>query len=162
MLFLALSYCLFLAFLFSTSFSFIVFLCSTLPHSGLFNAVNLPSGVAVEVVHEEDEYSEFYFLIGTAFILIFMILASVYESFVSPFVILFSIPLAAIGSMLGLIFTGNSLFNLNTLIGFLILLGIVVNNGIILLDYSRTLRFKQGMSHARSLIEAGISRVTGG
>ncbi len=125
----------------------------------LVNAVNLPSGVAVEVVHEEDEYSEFYFLIGTAFILIFMILASVYESFVSPFVILFSIPLAAIGSMLGLIFTGNSLFNLNTLIGFLILLGIVVNNGIILLDYSRTLRFKQGMSHARSLIEAGISRV---
>ncbi len=122
-------------------------------------AINLPSGVAVEVVHEEDEFGEFYFLIGTAFILVFMILASVYESFVSPFVILFSIPLAAIGSMLGLIFTGNSLFNLNTLIGFLILLGVVVNNGIILLDYSRILRFKQGMSHARSLIEAGISRV---
>ncbi len=123
------------------------------------NAINLPSGVAVEVVHEEDQYSEFYFLIGTAFILVFMILASVYESFVSPFVILFSIPLAAIGSMLALIFTGNSLFNLNTLIGFLILLGVVVNNGIILLDYSRILRYKQGMSHARSLIEAGISRV---
>jgi multidrug efflux pump subunit AcrB/ABC-type multidrug transport system ATPase subunit len=120
--------------------------------------VNLPSGTAVEVIHEEDPYNEFYFLIGTAFLLILMILASVFESFVSPFVMLFSIPLAAIGSFLGLILTGNSLLNLNTLIGFLILLGIVVNNGIILIDYANILR-KKGMRHSRALLQAGISRV---
>lgn len=120
--------------------------------------VNLPTGTAVEVIHEEDQFSEFYFLIGMAFVLILMILASVFESFVTPFVMLFSIPLAAIGSFLGLIFTGNSWLNLNTLIGFLILLGIVVNNGIILIDYANMLR-KQGMRHSRALMQAGISRV---
>ncbi len=124
----------------------------------LIASVNLPSGTAIEVIHEEDQFEEFKFLIGTAFLLILMILASVFESFVTPFVMLFSIPLAAIGSFLGLIFTGNSLFNLNSLIGFLILLGIVVNNGIILIDYSNVLR-KQGMRHSRALLQAGISRV---
>ena len=124
----------------------------------LIAEVNLPSGTAVEVVHEEDQFSEFYFLIGMAFVLILMILASVFESFVTPFVMLFSIPLAAIGSFLGLIFTGNSWLSLNTLIGFLILLGIVVNNGIILIDYSNILR-KKGMRHSRALLQAGISRV---
>ncbi|GAF02319.1 swarming motility protein SwrC [Saccharicrinis fermentans DSM 9555 = JCM 21142] len=120
--------------------------------------VNLPSGTALEVIHEEDQFQEFYFLIGMAFVLILMILASVFESFVTPFVMLFSIPLAAIGSFLGLIFTGNSWLNLNTLIGFLILLGIVVNNGIILIDYANILR-KRGMRHSRALLQAGISRV---
>ena len=124
----------------------------------LIAEVNLPSGMAVVVVHEEDQFEEFYFLIGMAFLLILMILASVFESFVTPFVMLFSIPLAAIGSFLGLIFTGNSWLNLNTLIGFLILLGIVVNNGIILIDYSNILR-KGGMRHSRALLQAGISRV---
>ncbi len=124
----------------------------------LVASVNLPAGTAIEVIHEEDQFGEFKFLIGTAFLLILMILASVFESFVTPFVMLFSIPLAAIGSFLGLIFTGNSLFNLNSLIGFLILLGIVVNNGIILIDYSNVLR-KQGMRHSRALLQSGISRV---
>ncbi|MCL3782430.1 ATP-binding cassette domain-containing protein [Prolixibacteraceae bacterium JC049] len=121
-------------------------------------AYNLPSGVAVEVVHEEDPFKDFKFLILAAFILIFMILASVFESISIPFVLLFSIPLAAIGSFLGLIFTGNSLFNANTLTGFLILLGVVVNNGIILIDYTQILR-RKGYRKTRALMMAGISRV---
>ena len=124
----------------------------------LISELNLPAGTAVEVIHEENQFEEFYFLIGMAFVLILMILASVFESFVTPFVMLFSIPLAAIGSLLGLIFTGNSWLNLNTLIGFLILLGIVVNNGIILIDYANILR-KKGMRHSRALMQAGIARV---
>ncbi len=118
----------------------------------------LPSGVAVEVVHEEDDLSDFYFLIIAAIVLIFMILASVFESVVTPFVLMFSIPLAAIGSLLGLIITGNSLFNANTMIGFLILLGVVVNNGIILIDYTNILR-KRGYRRSRALMVAGLSRV---
>ncbi len=118
----------------------------------------LPSGIAVEVIHEEDQFEEFYFLIGAAFILIFMILASVFESVVTPFVLMFSIPLAAIGSFIALILTGNSLFNANTLMGFLILLGVVVNNGIILIDYTNLLR-KRGHRKSRALITAGLSRV---
>lgn len=106
----------------------------------LVSGYNLPSGVAVEVFHEEDMFADFKFLLLAAFILIFMILASVFESFVTPFVLLFSIPLAAIGSLLALLLTGNSLLNnANVMIGFLILLGVVVNNGIILIDYANIL-----------------------
>jgi multidrug efflux pump subunit AcrB/ABC-type multidrug transport system ATPase subunit len=118
----------------------------------------IPSGVAIEVIHQEDQYTEFYFLIGAAFILILMILASVFESLTTPVVLMFSVPLAAIGSFIALIFTGNSLFNANTLTGFLILLGVVVNNGIILIDFTNILR-KRGYRKSRALITAGLSRV---
>ena len=118
----------------------------------------LPAGVAVQVIHEEDELKDFYFLILAAFILIFMILASVFESLSTPFVLMFSIPLAAIGSFVALILTGNSLFSANTLIGFIILIGIVVNNGIILIDYTNILR-KRGFRTERALILAGMSRI---
>jgi multidrug efflux pump subunit AcrB/ABC-type multidrug transport system ATPase subunit len=121
-------------------------------------AYKLPSGVAIQVVHEEDQYAEFKFLIAAAFILILMILASVFESVSTPFVLMFSIPLAAIGSFLALIFTGNSLFNANTLMGFIILIGVVVNNGIILIDFTNILR-KRGHRQSRALMEAGLSRV---
>jgi len=119
---------------------------------------NLPSGVAAEVVHDETDFSEFYFLIGAAIILIFMIMASVFESIATPFVLLFSIPLAAIGSLLALIITNNSLLNANTLTGFLILIGVVVNNGIILIDYTNILR-NRGFRRSRALMTAGLSRV---
>jgi multidrug efflux pump subunit AcrB/ABC-type multidrug transport system ATPase subunit len=124
----------------------------------IIESYNFPSGVAVEVFHEENELEEFYFLIAAAAILIFMILASVFESVSTPFVLLFSVPFAAVGSFIALIFTGNSLLNANTLIGFLILLGIVVNNGIILIDYTNILR-KRGFGKARALMTAGLSRV---
>lgn len=118
----------------------------------------IPSGIAVEVVHEEDQFREFYKLIGIAFLLIFMILAAVFESLTLPFVLLFSIPLAALGSLIALILTGNSLLNANTLMGFLILLGVVVNNGIILIDYTNILR-KRGNRRSRALMMAGVARI---
>jgi multidrug efflux pump subunit AcrB/ABC-type multidrug transport system ATPase subunit len=124
----------------------------------IIGAYKLPSGIAVEVIHEEDQYAEFKFLIAAAFILILMILASVFESVSTPFVLMFSIPLAAIGSFLALIFTGNSLFNANTLMGFIILIGVVVNNGIILIDFTNILR-KRGYRKSRALMTAGLSRV---
>jgi len=87
-----------------------------------------------------------------------MILAAIFESFITPFVLLFSIPLAAIGSFFLLTITGNSLFNANTLIGFLILLGVVVNNGIILIDFINILQ-RQGFRRARAILTGGLSRV---
>lgn len=124
----------------------------------LIASMIVPSGIAIQVVHEEDDYAEYYRLIAIAFILIFMILASVFESFATPFVLMFSIPLAAIGSLLMLLATGNSLLNANTLMGFLILLGVVVNNGIILIDYANLLQ-KQGYRRQRALITAGLARL---
>jgi multidrug efflux pump subunit AcrB/ABC-type multidrug transport system ATPase subunit len=120
--------------------------------------LNIPPGIAIEVVQEEDQLKDFYYLIGVAFLLIFMILAAVFESLATPVVLMFSIPLAALGSLIALILTGNSLLNANTLTGFLILIGVVVNNGIILIDYTNILR-KRGNRVQRALMTAGVARL---
>lgn len=124
----------------------------------LVSGIIVPSGVAIEVVHETNMLKDFYILIAIAFLLIYMILAAVFESLATPVVLMFSIPLAALGSLLALILTNNSLLNANTLTGFLILLGVVVNNGIILIDYSNILR-KRGYRKSRALMMAGLARI---
>lgn len=131
---------------------------SRLEVESVVSGLNIPSGIAVEVVHEDDQLKDFYYLIGVAFLLIFMILAAVFESLATPVVLMFSIPLAALGSLIALILTGNSLLNANTLTGFLILLGVVVNNGIILIDYTNILR-KRGYRVQRALMTAGMARL---
>ena len=120
--------------------------------------LKIPAGIAVETIHEEGGLEEFYFLIGAAAILIYMILASVFESVVTPIVMMFAIPLAATGAFWALILTKNSLFNYSTMIGLLILLGIVVNNGIILIDYTGILR-RRGYRRSRALLMAGQARL---
>lgn len=124
----------------------------------IINRLNIPSGIAVEVIQEKNQFKDFYYLIGIAFLLIYMILAGVFESLATPVVLMFSIPLAALGSLIALILTGNSLLNANTLTGFLILLGVVVNNGIILIDYTNILRKRGNRTH-RALMTAGVSRL---
>ena len=120
--------------------------------------LSIPAGVAVETVHEETAANDFAPLIIIAFLLIYMILAAVFESFLAPVVMMFTIPLATIGAFWALILSGNSLLNANALIGLLILLGVVVNNGIILIDFTRILR-RRGFSRNRALMTAGRARV---
>jgi len=124
----------------------------------LISELEIPSGVAVEVIHDENEFDEFYYLIIAAILLIFMILAAVFESLLTPLVLLFSIPFAATGSVLILLFTGNSIMNANVFTGCLILVGIVVNNGIILLTFSKQL-MKDGYGQSRALMIAGLTRL---
>lgn len=124
----------------------------------LIASIPVPAGIAIQVVHEEDDYAVYYPLVALAFFLIYVILASVFESFSTPFVLMFSIPLAAVGSMLMLICSGNTLLSANTLTGFIILLGVVVNNGIILIDYTNILQ-KRGYRMQRALMIAGLARL---
>ena len=124
----------------------------------LISTISVNSDMVIEVVHEDDELGEFGFLLLMAVLLIYMILASVFESFTMPIVMMFSIPLAAIGSLILLILTGTSIMNANVFTGFLILLGIVVNNGIIMIDYTRVLQ-KRGYRETRALMTAGLARV---
>ena len=98
------------------------------------------------------------FLILAAFLLIFMILASVFESVVTPFVLLFTIPLAAIGALQGVTAFEQQSDECEYTDGFLILLGVVVNNGIILIDYANVFR-KRGYRRNRALMTAGMSRI---
>jgi len=124
----------------------------------LVQGTDIPSGLAVEVQHEANETSEYVFLILATLALIYMILASVFESLTAPIVLMFTIPMAAIGSSIALLVTSNSPMNANVFIGFIILVGIVVNNSIILIDYTGQLR-KQGFRKQRAIIYSGISRL---
>lgn len=126
--------------------------------SNLISSYPLPPGVAIEMISAQDQLKDFKPLVGAAILLIFIILASVFESLSAPFVLGFSVPLAATGALLGLAITGNSLLNANTLTGFLILLGVIVNNGIIMIDYVNALR-RKGYRRTRALMTAGLHRL---
>ncbi|MBU2528888.1 efflux RND transporter permease subunit [bacterium] len=92
-----------------------------------------------------------------AAILIYMIMAAQFESLTQPFVIMFSIPMSIIGVIMGLIVMGMS-FSVPAMMGVIILGGIVVNNGIVLVDYVNRLR-KQGMEKHEAIIQAASARL---
>ena len=89
--------------------------------------------------------------------LIYMLLASQFESLIHPLTILFSVPLAATGVILALFLTGRS-FGLTAFIGILMLVGIVVKNGILLVDYTNVLRGR-GLKREEALLRAGPTRL---
>lgn len=94
-----------------------------------------------------------------AIILVYMVMAALFESFLQPFIILFSLPTAFIGVMLGIFITGTTL-NVVSLIGIVMLIGIVVNNGIVLVDYVNTLRKENSQLSCReALMIAGPLRL---
>ena len=92
-----------------------------------------------------------------AVLLIYMLLAAQFESFVHPLTILTSVPLSAIGVALALFLTGRS-FGLTAFIGLLMLVGIVVKNGILLIDYTNILRHR-GMDRDTAVLTAGPTRL---
>jgi len=92
-----------------------------------------------------------------ALLLVYIVMASLFESLAQPFAILFSIPFALPGAIWTLAATRTP-FNLMAQIGLLILMGIVVNNGIVLLDHLNQLR-KEGMPHEEAILQAGRDRL---
>ena len=96
----------------------------------------------------EESLSELYLAVGLAVILVFLVMAAQFESFTQPLIIMVSIPLALIGSLLGLWITGNNL-GIISMIGMIVLVGIVVNNAIVLVDFINQRR-RQGGSGKRS------------
>lgn len=104
-----------------------------------------------------EEFGSLGLAIVLAIALIYMLLASQFESFIYPLVILTSVPLCAIGMVLGLFLTGRS-FGLTAFIGLLMLIGIVVKNGILIVEYANQLR-SRGMSRDEALLTAGETRL---
>ena len=88
-----------------------------------------------------------------AVLLVYAVMASQYESLRDPFIIMFSVPVAAIGVVLSLMLTGTS-FSMQAYIGIIMLAGIVVSNAILLVDYINTLRRRDGME-LREAVELG-------
>jgi hydrophobic/amphiphilic exporter-1 (mainly G- bacteria), HAE1 family len=95
--------------------------------------------------------------ISLSILFVYMILASLYESYIHPFTIMFSVPVALIGAFLGLALAGATL-SMFTMIGILILLGLVTKNGILIVDFTQHLR-SQGMSVRDALLTAGPLRL---
>jgi multidrug efflux pump subunit AcrB/ABC-type multidrug transport system ATPase subunit len=124
----------------------------------LAGAITPPAGVVIEVVRDESNMADLTFLLVLAVVLIYMILASTFEALLTPLVVMFTLPLAGVGAFLALILTSNSIYNANAIIGLLILLGVVVNNAILLIDYSRQLE-RRGFRRERALMTAGRGRV---
>jgi len=119
------------------------------------------SGYRVEVGGEmEDQRETFMYLgiaIAVAAALVYMVMAGQFESFLEPFIIIFTIPLAFIGVVLALLITGTTL-SVMSLVGVLMLAGIVVNNGIVMVDYANQLR-RRGQELEEAIVEAAAIRM---
>lgn len=113
------------------------------------------SGQATQM---DDTFTELLAALLLALVLIYMLLAVLYESTVTPFIRMFSLPLGIIGSILLLFLTHNTI-NLYSLIGILVMDGLVAKNGTLLLDYTLTLMHEQGMNPKAAIIEAGKVRL---
>ncbi len=128
---------------------------------GLMNAFDLPPGYSWgwndRVLETEDQNRDMAINFLLALVLVYLVMASLFESLAQPFAILFAIPFALPGTAWTLALTDTP-FNLMAQIGLLILMGIVVNNGIVLMDHVNHFR-RQGYSKEESILRAGRDRL---
>lgn len=128
---------------------------------GLLAGIALPQGVVTGIAGQSEEmkvsFRSLQFALGLAVFLVYIVMASQFESLRHPFVILFTIPLAAIGALFALYLSGMVL-NVVALIGMIMLAGIVVNNGIVLIDLINRLR-DEGQARDEAVVEAGAARL---
>lgn len=124
--------------------------------------MNIPAGIQIEYGGSNKEmleaFADLALALLLAVLLVYMILASQYESLLYPFVIMFSLPPTITGVIFALLLTGRT-FNVPAFIGLIMLAGIVVNNAIVLVDYINTLRRRDGMSRKDAILKAGPTRL---
>lgn len=127
----------------------------------LFDDYKLPDGCSIEYSGSNESTMEavnqmlLMMLLGV--ILIYLIMVAQFQSLKSPFIIMFTIPLAFTGGFLGLLITGFDV-SVVALLGFVMLCGIIVNNGIVLVDYINNLRL-EGKERREAIVEAGKTRM---
>lgn len=121
----------------------------------------LPEGYIIEYSGENQEmveaFSNLFKALGLAVVLVYMIMASQFESLVYPLIIMFSVPFALTGAIGGLALTGRPL-SVPSFLGIIMLTGIVVNNAIVLVDYINVLRLR-GISRDEAILRAGPVRL---
>ncbi|MBA6262951.1 efflux RND transporter permease subunit [Colwellia sp. Bg11-12] len=122
----------------------------------LYLPFNIKSRVAGQNEEMESSFSSLMMALALAVFLVYLVMASQFESLLNPFIILFSIPLAVLGSVLGLYVTGTNI-SVIVLIGIIMLTGIVVNNAIVLVDRINQLRHK-GVDKLAAIMDASRSR----
>ena len=115
-------------------------------------------GFGSEVAEQEESFKQLRLVLILAVLLVYAVMASQYESLRDPFIIMFSIPVAGIGVVLGLLLTNTS-FSMQAYIGVIMLAGIVVSNAILLVDYINTLRRRDKMEIREAVELAGRTRL---
>ncbi|WP_094604665.1 Multidrug resistance protein MdtB [Sporomusa silvacetica DSM 10669] len=127
----------------------------------LIPGLNLPMGYTHKMVGQaqmmENSFKEISKALLLAVILIYMVLAAEFESFIHPLTIMLSLPFSLIGAIVGLLIVGSTV-NIMSLIGVIMLMGLVTKNAILLVDYTNQLR-QQGMPIIDALVEAGSVRL---
>jgi len=120
-----------------------------------------PPGIKSEVGGQNEEmeasFRSLQFALALALIMVYLVMASLFESLLHPFIILFTVPLAGIGAVIALAVTGTSV-SVVVFIGLILLIGIVVNNAIVLIDRVNQLR-ESGMAKAEALFEGANQRL---
>lgn len=123
---------------------------------------NLPQGIDYAFVGEQKAMRDSFQSLLTALIIgnifVYLILVALYNSYLYPFVIMFSIPLAAIGAFYGLAFTMKTI-SLYSILGMITLVGLVAKNGILLVDRANFMKYEMGFSTREALLEAGQMRL---
>ena len=105
----------------------------------------------------QEAMTEVMKMMGLAIVFIYLIMVAQFQSLLSPFIVMFTMPLAFTGGFLGLVIAGQEV-SVIALIGFVMLCGIIVNNGIVLVDYTNQLR-AGGMEKRKAIITAGKTRM---
>jgi len=127
----------------------------------IIDRIPMPAGVTATVSGQSEEMQDSFrsmqFALALAIFLVYLVMASQFESLIHPFVILFTIPLALVGAVLALFVTGTTI-NIVAFIGVIMLAGIVVNNAIVLVDLINQLR-AQGKEQFDAIMEAGTARL---
>jgi len=125
-------------------------------------SVPVPRGFLINFGGDYEEqqkaFGELVLTLALSLVLVYMVMACQYESLRDPFVVMFSVPLAAIGVILTLFLT-NTTFNMQSFIGCIMLGGIVVNNAILLVDHTNLLRRRDKMPLREAIMEAGHRRL---
>ncbi len=128
----------------------------------VINETTIPADFTVEMgggfEQQMETFRDLGFVILLAIVLVYMIMVGQFESFREPFIIMFTIPLAIIGVLWMLFFTGTTI-NMQSLLGVLLLGGIVVNNAIVYITYANQLRRQAGKSCIDAVVEAGRVRL---
>lgn len=120
-----------------------------------------PQGIAAELAGQQAEmatsFNSLRFALLLAVFLVYLVMAATFESFVHPLIVLFTIPLAIVGVVVGLLVTGTDI-SVMVLIGVILLIGIVVNNAIVLIDCVNRLR-RAGVEKKEAVVRAGHIRL---
>ena len=123
--------------------------------------IDMPEGYSASMEGEDEtineSMSQLVLMLLLAVVFIYLIMVAQFQSLLSPFIIMFSIPLAFTGGFIALFITGNEL-GIISMLGFIMLAGLIVNNGIVLIDYINQAR-RQGMKKHDAIIDAGKTRV---